>query len=95
MALADDQHDEPPGGPPAPAPGTVAVADYAALLSSAEAVLDDVETALRRLDQGTYGRCEVCDAAIDDDRLSSLPTAATCRTHATAGPAVAGRPDAG
>ncbi|MHB1585429.1 MAG: TraR/DksA family transcriptional regulator [Acidimicrobiales bacterium] len=94
MALADDRHDEPAAGRADrdAAPGTVG--DYAALLSRAEAMLDDVDRALSRLDQGTYGRCEVCGGAVDDDRLSSDPTATTCGDHADAGasPGMSGTP---
>jgi RNA polymerase-binding transcription factor DksA len=40
--------------------------------------------ALARLDAGTYGRCAVCGAAIDDERLEARPEVATCREHADA-----------
>ncbi len=75
-------------------PGTAtwtAGPDYAALLATAEAVLDDVDRALARLDQGTYGTCEVCGAVIDEDRLVVGPTTRTCGAH----PAPTGEPDAG
>jgi len=100
MALANDRHDEPAEdrADPDAAPGTIG--DYATLLSRAEAMLDDVDRALIRLDQGSYGRCEVCGAAVDDDRLSSDPTATTCGDHAAVGappgtPGTPGTPDAG
>jgi RNA polymerase-binding transcription factor DksA len=41
-----------------------------------------VEEALARLDEGTYGRCLVCGAEIDDERLEARPEVATCREHA-------------
>lgn len=44
--------------------------------------LDEVETALARLDDGTYGTCEVCGEAIPDPRLEALPTTRWCITHA-------------
>ena len=44
--------------------------------------LDDVEHALGRLDAGTYGICEVCGGAIDDDVLAGAPQARVCATHA-------------
>jgi DnaK suppressor protein len=37
--------------------------------------LADVEDALRRLDEGTYGVCEVCGKPIPDERLEANPTA--------------------
>jgi RNA polymerase-binding transcription factor DksA len=41
-------------------------------------LLDEVELALARLDDGTYGRCEECGEPIGDQRLEGLPTARTC-----------------
>jgi RNA polymerase-binding transcription factor DksA len=41
-----------------------------------------VQSALDRLENGRYGRCMVCDAVIDDERLEARPEAATCREHA-------------
>lgn len=41
-------------------------------------VLGDVVAALRRLDDGTYGRCLACDEHISDARLDALPTATLC-----------------
>lgn len=41
-----------------------------------------VQEALRRLDDGEYGRCTVCGRDIDDERLEARPEAITCRDHA-------------
>jgi DnaK suppressor protein len=41
-----------------------------------------VVDAIARLDAGTYGRCAVCDRAIDDERLQARPEVPTCREHA-------------
>jgi hypothetical protein len=54
---------------------------YAAVLSASEGVLDDVERALARLDDGTYGVCEACGGPIDHARLDELPVARTCAGH--------------
>jgi RNA polymerase-binding transcription factor DksA len=62
-----------PGGPPRPG--------HEAVLAEAERVLDEVDRALARLDDGSYGSCEVCGDAVDDDALASAPTARTCRAH--------------
>ena len=43
-----------------------------------ERLLGEVEDALARLDDGTYGRCSACGATIDDERLAAAPTATTC-----------------
>ena len=48
-----------------------------------EALLDEVDSALARLDDGSYGRCEACGTLITDDRLAELPTARTCAGCAT------------
>src|ERR671926_314974 len=43
------------------------------ILEGVEAELDDVEAAMRRLDEGTYGICEACGRPIGEDRLEALP----------------------
>ena len=48
------------------------------ILSHIEAELSDVEHALRRLDDGTYGRCEACGGPIGDERLEAMPAARFC-----------------
>ena len=40
--------------------------------------LDDVEHALRRMDDGTYGTCERCGQEIDLERLEAVPFARLC-----------------
>ena len=40
--------------------------------------LADVEAALARLDDGTYGRCIRCGTAIAPERLEAIPSAAHC-----------------
>lgn len=44
--------------------------------------LDDVETALTKLDEGSYGRCEVCGNQIGEARLEVMPAARFCIDHA-------------
>lgn len=41
-------------------------------------MLEDVERAIHRIEQGTYGLCERCGAAIPHDRLTAMPSAALC-----------------
>ncbi len=48
------------------------------ILEQVEAELADVEHALRRLDEGTYGTCEACGKPISDDRLEAQPAARFC-----------------
>jgi len=52
-----------------------------ALLDTIEQELADVEQALARLDDGTYGTCEVCGDTIGDDDLSRAPAARFCDQH--------------
>jgi len=49
-----------------------------AILESLEAELADVEHALRRLDEGTYGTCDACGRQIDDARLEAMPATRFC-----------------
>jgi len=46
-----------------------------------EEQLADVELALARIDDGTYGRCEVCNEAFSDAELEQAPAARFCRAH--------------
>lgn len=48
------------------------------ILERVQAELADVEHALRRLDDGTYGTCEACGTTIDDGRLEAVPAARFC-----------------
>ena len=50
-----------------------------------EAELRDVERALERLDEGTYGMCEVCGKPIGADRLAAVPAARHCLADQIAG----------
>ncbi len=44
----------------------------------------DVERALAKLDEGTYGRCDRCGDAIAPERLEAIPWAVLCVTCASA-----------
>ncbi len=58
-----------------------ATADKARLLSIAEGLVDmlhDVDAALERMKDGTYGRCESCGAEIPAERLDARPVANQC-----------------
>ena len=41
-----------------------------------------VENALSRIENGTYGECEVCGEQIEEQRLEALPYATLCMKHA-------------
>lgn len=53
-------------------------------LRRAAAELQDIDSALQRVDAGTYGRCVVCGNVIPEPRLAAYPTAKRClpcQTH--------------
>lgn len=43
-----------------------------------EASLADIERALAKLDEGSYGRCDVCGDVIPDARLEARPGSVRC-----------------
>jgi DnaK suppressor protein len=51
--------------------------DYELLTMHTEA-LKDIDEALERLDQGTYGICEECGEEIGEKRLQAIPFALYC-----------------
>ena len=48
------------------------------LLQNSERLLAQVQAALARFEQGTYGLCERCRKKIDPARLQALPYVALC-----------------
>lgn len=48
------------------------------ILEQVEAELSDVEDALRRLDDGSYGSCAACGQPIGEERLAAMPAARFC-----------------
>lgn len=50
-----------------------------AVLELKAATLLQIETALRRLDEGRYGHCHACGVAIAHARLRALPFAVRCK----------------
>jgi len=43
-----------------------------------QAMLTEVDKALQKLDNGTYGLCDVCNNPIDPARMEALPQAILC-----------------
>lgn len=72
---ADDEHD--------PEGQTIAYerSQLAALSNQARSHVAEVEAALGRVTDGTYGVCEMCHERIDARRLAARPTARTCVHH--------------
>lgn len=52
-----------------------------AILADLEARYDNVLSALKRIENGTYGKCEVCGGKIEEARLEADPSATTCVKH--------------
>jgi RNA polymerase-binding transcription factor len=68
--------------------GTSQAVERLATTSAARALwakLQDVERALGKLDEGTYGVCDACGGPIDPDRLEAIPWATRCVSCARAG----------
>jgi RNA polymerase-binding transcription factor DksA len=52
---------------------TVEREQFFSIIETTEASLRDVDAAVRRLDEGKYGICEVCGEPVPDERLEALP----------------------
>ena len=51
--------------------------------SSLSALLVEVDAALARMNEGTFGKCEVCHDAIESDGLLADPLVRLCLDHLT------------
>lgn len=73
---ADDEHD--------PEGATIAFerSQLGALQRQTERHLLEVNAALERLKEGTYGTCEACGVTIDAGRLEARPAARLCMSCA-------------
>jgi DnaK suppressor protein len=49
-----------------------------ALSAQARAAIEEIDKAVEKIYEGTYGRCETCGMAIPKERLKALPYAALC-----------------
>ena len=69
---ADDEHD--------PEGATIAFerSQLDTVLRQTERRLAEVEAALVRIEDGTYGTCEACGGAIPAERLEARPAARRC-----------------
>lgn len=48
-------------------------------------LIEEVDAALRRMTDGSYGMCEVCHETVEPDRLLCDPLLRTCLDHLTTG----------
>jgi len=55
------------------------------LLGSDKDTLDQIEAAIERIEDGSYGRCEKCGEHIPKPRLEAVPYAAECERCASQG----------
>lgn len=51
------------------------------ILNELEIRYNNVKKALKRIEDGTYGICEVSGEKIEADRLEANPAATTCKKH--------------
>jgi RNA polymerase-binding transcription factor DksA len=81
LALDDESGELPAWGPDE-------IADHASgtfdrelgdtLEENADAILREVDTALERIEEGTYGICAACGKEIPSERLDAVPYATLC-----------------
>lgn len=76
LVATDDEHD--------PEGHTIAWErqQVVALLDAARTRRDDLDAALARMAEGTYGTCATCGGPIGAERQAALPGTATCVTCA-------------
>ena len=59
------------------------------VLQRERTILEDINAALARVDEGTFGECTHCGRTISDERLKAIPYASTCvecaRAHTNRG----------
>jgi DnaK suppressor protein len=87
-AAAAVQHDDDGNGELNNAGGDQHLADHASdvfdrelddtLEENAEQVVHEIDAALARLEDGTYGTCAVCGKEIPEERLAAIPYATLC-----------------
>ena len=53
----------------------------AAILNPLELRWRDIKRALRKIEDGTYGTCEISGDKIEEERLQANPAARTCEKH--------------
>ncbi len=54
--------------------------DYS-IRTQVEAELGEIDKALKRVEDGTYGTCEVCGKRIPEERLKAVPWTRYCVDH--------------
>jgi RNA polymerase-binding transcription factor DksA len=54
------------------------------VLHNERSILDQINAALQRIDDGSFGRCTKCGAAVPEERLNALPYTPVCARCAQA-----------
>lgn len=52
-----------------------------ATTATLETIFRNITLAVKKIETGTYGLCEICEEPIEPERLEFLPTARTCVSH--------------
>jgi RNA polymerase-binding transcription factor DksA len=55
--------------------------ENSSIASNLDVQLIEIDSALDRIENGTYGVCKVCNSEIELDRLDANPSASTCKEH--------------
>lgn len=53
----------------------------AGVLNELEGRYNDIKTALDKIENGTFGTCEVCSKPIEEERLIANQASRTCKEH--------------
>lgn len=52
-----------------------------ATVTQLETLYQNTKRALKKIEEGTFGICEICQNSIEENRLDVIPTARTCKAH--------------
>ena len=80
-AVADDLNEPYPREAAETADKISNYSDNVAILERLETRFHNVKAALDRIEEGTYGTCEVCGEQIEKERLDANVAAITCTEH--------------
>lgn len=56
-------------------------ASNTAIVNTLEKRYRDVVSGLDKIKHGVYGKCQICQKEIEEDRLEANPSARTCKEH--------------
>lgn len=81
VAVAQDLHHARSADPNEQADDVEEYGEHVAIVDQLETRFNEVKAALDRIDEGSYGVCEVGGEQIEHDRLEANPAARTCKKH--------------